>query len=84
VVYTYDFESANDQSAGEKRVISFYLVKYPLENFDFLLDSNWIAIIIDHHTKDVSQLKHKYHFLNEHFENLEQDLLEKVLMVVEF
>jgi hypothetical protein len=56
---------------------------YSLENGNFLLDANFLALVIDNHTEYVSELEYENLLLNEYLADLEQNPFKEVVIVIE-
>jgi len=48
-----------------------------------LIDGYGLTIIVNDHTEDMSEFKHKHHLLNEYLANLKQYLLKELIVVVQ-
>ena len=67
----------------EQRIVTLDLFLNPLENGDLIGHSYFLPIVVNDHAEDVAELQNEDLLLQEDATNLEQDLLEKLVVVVE-
>lgn len=54
-----------------------------LEDSDFLCNTDFLSIVINNHSENMAKLQDKYLLLDEDATNFEQNLLKKLIIVVE-
>jgi len=76
-------QSADNKLKLEKWVVTLHLFLDTFEDGNLRGDTNLLALVIDDHTENVSQLQDENLLLDEDAAHFEQDLLEKLIIVVE-
>lgn len=83
MLLSQDFQTSCDDLNLEQWVVPLNLVKHPMVNLELLLNSEMVAIIVNDHAEDVSQLNDENCLLDEYLAHLEQNLLKKLEVVVQ-
>ena len=79
----HNLQSANDDLQLEQWMVPLHFLLYSLEYLDFLGNGDGALGVSADHAEDVSQLQDEDELLDEEFADLQEDLLEKLLVVVE-
>jgi hypothetical protein len=81
VSFSHYFKAADDKFHLKQRVISLELFLNSGEYIDLSVDADLVALVIDYHPENVSELEYKHALLDEDLADFDETALEKLVVV---